>query len=428
MTFLDECRATRAAVGGDADDAQVRVLREWLSSRPDALFDDLREHAPTLVLGRLALVTRLADVHDVLGRNDVFSVTPYGAAMMRINRGPNFLLGMDDGPEYRQDLSRLGRAFRRDDAERVRSIVAARTADALAPALAQGHLDLTDGFGRLVPALVVADYFGVPGPGPDALMTWARDIFTDGFANVLGIPLLSRRAMKASDAFRTHLDGVITAAKAAHASGSGRDDVLGRLISMQTEGDAGLSDVRIRDMLLWSVAGMIDNVNTAVCSATDHLLGHPDALHGATAAAMAHDDEQLQAYVLEALRFRTPTPVVTRLTTQAYTLSAGTRHETTIPAGTLTFAGLGAAMMDGSAIDAPSEFRLHRPAEHYLHFGTGLHRCLGVHIAMAQVTTMLARVLTLPGVRRGRGATGRLRVVGAFPKTFIVDFDPAAAP
>jgi cytochrome P450 len=291
--------------------------------------------------------------------------------------------------------------------------------------LPQGHLDLTDGFGRLVPAFFVADYFGIAGPGPDALMSWARDIFTDGFANVLGIPLLSRRAMKASDAFRAHLDGVIAAARTERAGDTGRDDVLGRLLAMQASGESAVSDVWIRDTLLWCVAGMIDNVNTAVCSATDYLLGHATARQGATDAARAQDEERLGAHVLEALRFRTPTPVVTRVTTQAHTLSAGTPHETTIPPGTLTFAGLGAAMMDASAIESPREFRLDRPASHYLHFGTGLHRCLGAHIAMAMVTTMLARVLTLPGLRRGRGATGRLRVVGAFPKTFVVDFDPA---
>lgn len=425
MTFLEECRASRAAAGAGADEAQVRVVREWLSSRPEALFDELREHAPTLVLGHLALVTRLADVHDVLDRNDVFSVKPYGAAMMRINRGPNFLLGMDEGPEYRQDLARLGRALGRDDHERIAAIVASRTAEALAPALALGHLDLTDGFGRLVPAGFVADYFGVRGADPDELMTWSRDIFTDGFANVLGIPLLSRRAMKASDAFRAHLDAVVADARVAHARGSGGGDVLARLITMATD-DPGLTDVRIRDMLLWCVAGMIDNVNTAVCSAVDYLLGHPEPLQGATAAARSHDDDLLQAYVLEALRFRTPTPVVTRQATQPYTLSAGTRHETTIPAGTLTFAGIGAAMMDASAIDAPQEFRLNRPAEQYLHFGAGLHRCLGTHIAMAHVTAMLASVLTLPGVHRGRGITGRLRLVGAFPRTFVVDFNPVS--
>lgn len=422
MMFLDECRASRAAAA-DPDQSDVRVLREWLTSRPEALFEELREHAPTLVLGRIALVTRYADVVDVLSRHDVFSVKPYGTAMIRINRGPSFLLGMDDGPEYQQDLERLTRVFRREDAEWIEQIITARTSEALAPAVAAGHLDLTDGFGRLVPSRFVADYLGITSPGPDALMAWARDIFTDGFANVLAIPLLSRRALKAGDAFRAQLDGLIAQARRADAATATGDTVMRRLVALQQGGDTSLSDVHIRDMLLWCVAGMIDNVNTAVCSVVDYLLGHADVREGATEASRARDTPQLQAYVLEALRFRTPTPVVTRLSTRPYVLSAGTPHQRTIPAGTLTFAGLGAAMKD-PVIEAPGEFRLGRLPEHYLHFGVGLHRCLGRHIAMAHVTEMVARLLLLPGLRRARGASGRLRIVGAFPRAFNVEFEP----
>ncbi len=40
-------------------------------------------------------------------------------------------------------------------------------------------------------------------------------------------------------------------------------DAMGRLVAMQTD-DRDLTDAWIRDALLWSVSGMIDNVNTAV--------------------------------------------------------------------------------------------------------------------------------------------------------------------
>jgi cytochrome P450 len=422
MTFLEECRAARVTGRTDADDSQVHVLRDWLTSRPDALFEQLREHMPTLVLGRMALVTRFDDVRDVLGRNDVFSVKPYGDAMRRINRGPDFLLGMDDGPEYQQQLSVLRRVFRRDDAARVRQTLALLTVQALKPALAAGRLDLTDGFGRLVPSLFVADYIGVPGPDCATLMKWARSIFTEGFVNVLGIPLLSRRAMRDSAAFRSYLDDLLSRIRAdRRRGGAASDDVVNRLLTLEESGEVGLSDARIRDNLLWCIAGMIDNVNTAVARVMDYLLGHPEVMQGAARAARAGDGALLEPYVLESLRFHTPTPVVTRLNVAPFTLSKGTRHETTIPAGTLTFVGVGAAMMDGAVVAAPAEFRLDRPAEHYLHFGAGLHQCLGSHIAMAQVTTMVAGLLKVSGLRRARGVTGRLRVTGVFPRTFVVE-------
>lgn len=425
MTFLEELRESRRAGVPEPDAAQAAIVGEWLRSRADAMFDELRDRAPTVVIGRMAFVTRFSDVVDVLRRPDVFSVRPYAEAMTRINRGPDFLLGMDDGPEYQQQLSLLRRVFRRDDDQRVRDVVSLRTTQVLEPAHVDGRLDLPDGFGRLVPALFVGDYLGVPGPAAATLVNWARAIFTDGFVNVLRTPLLTRRAMRASEAFRRYLDELIAGIKADRARGvPARDDVLGRLLALAEAGEPGLSDAQIRDTLLWCVAGMIDNVSTAVCRAMDYLLGHPRVLHDAREAVAADDRALLRTYVLEALRFCTPTPVVTRLTLRAHTVSRGTAHETTMPAHTLVFAGLGAAMMDETVVASPRDFRLDRPAEQYLHFGAGLHECLGRHIAEVHLTGMVGSLLTLPGLRRARGAAGRLRLAGPFPKSFVVQFDP----
>lgn len=427
MAFLDDYRAAGAGAGpAGRGEAQAAVVRDWLSSRPGAMLDDLLAREPTFLTGGMAFVTRFDDVIEVLERNDIFSVAPYGEAMRRLNRGPNFLLGMDDGPEYRQELSLLRQAFHREDARRIRQIVSERTSERLTPALVKGRLDLTDGFGRAIPALFVRDYFGVTDPDPGTLTTWARAIFADAFVNVLRLPLLSRRAMKASEEFRAHLDGLIAGLKADKAHGAAaREDVVGRLLALQASTERGLSDARIRDILLWSVAGMIDNINTAVASAMDVLLGHADVLPGAVAAAAAGDDGLVRRYVLEALRFRTPTPVVTRLSTREHTLSAGTTHEKTIAAGTLVFAGLGAAMKDAAVVESPKTFRLDRPAHHYLHFGAGVHACLGTHIAEAHLTEIAGRLLVLPGLRRAKGLAGRLSYAGPFPKKFVVEFEPA---
>src|SRR5690606_27901244 len=115
--------------------------------------------------------------------------------------------------------------------------------------------------------------------------------------------------------------------------------------------------------------------------------GLPDVLPAAMAAARAGDDAELWRYVREALRFRTPTPVVVRRCIAPVRVSQGTPHETSLPAGTLVLAGLGAAMKDASVVHDPGTFRLDRPDEHYLHFGAGLHACLGTHLAEAVVTS-----------------------------------------
>lgn len=433
MTFLEAYRASGRAGDNVPDTGQTALIGDWLTARPAALFDELLAVHPTWHVGRLAFVTRHADVRDVLARTDVFSVAPYREAITQINRGPNFLLGMDDGPEYRAALALLQRVFRRDDQEVVRSLVTARAeplADAARPA---GRLELTDGYARPVVAGLVADYFGVTTGDPSELADWARAIFTDAFVNVMRLRLLTRRALRASEAFRAHLDGLIAEMKVADsASFTTRDltprasrdltpmTVMRRFVDLQAAGEPDLSDARIRDVLLWCTAGMIDNVNTATSAAIDRLLGLPEAFPAAVAAARAGDADTLWRYVREALRFRTPTPVIARRCVASVTISAGTPHEVTLPPDTLVLAGLGAAMKDPSVVDDPGVFRMDRPDEHYMHFGAGLHACLGAHLAEAVVTALVGTVLRLDGLRRGPGVTGRYRSVGPFPKRLFV--------
>jgi cytochrome P450 len=355
----------------------------------------------------------------------VFSVTPYGEAMTRINRGPSFLLGMDEGPEYHRQLERLGSVFHRADERRVRERVAFRASETLAAAAAAGRLDLVGGFGRLVPSLVVGDYFGVRGPDPATLTRWARAIFTDAFVNVLGVPLLSRRAMRASLEFRLYLDELVADTRAERAGGITRDDVLGRMLARQEAGDAQAGDTWIRDNLLWCVAGVIDNVNAAVCRVVDRWLDEPDLLAQASAAASSGDMVRLQSFVFETLRFHTSVPVVIRRSLRDCTLGEGRPRPKTIPADTTVFVGLGTAMMDPSVIESPAVFRLDRPAEHHLHFGAGVHQCLGRCFAVTLVTEMTAALLRMPHLRRAAGFDGRLRSVGPFPTTFILDLRSA---
>ena len=80
------------------------------------------------------------------------------------------------------------------------------------------------------------------------------------------------------------------------------------------------TDTWIRDNLLWCVAGVIDNVNAAVCRVIDRWLDDAELLEATTAAAREHDTARLQSFVFETLRFHTSMPVVIRRSVRAYTL------------------------------------------------------------------------------------------------------------
>jgi cytochrome P450 len=425
MSFLDEYRSLERLAVAPQEIArrQIAMLQEWVVQRPGEMFADLREHEPVFVTPGPVVVSRYRDVIEVIDLHEIFSVKPYGIAMMRNNGGPNFILGMDDGPEFEHDLSILKLAVRRDDLGRIGQIVAARTRQVLSEQPKTGRVDIT-AIARTVPTLFVADYFGVPGPDASTLMNWVRAIFTDIFLNFTQDATIAERGMKAGVEFRAYVDQLIANLKVGRAAGAAEtNDVIGRLITMQRAPEAAFTDSRLRDNLIGCVTGVLENTNTAIINIMNYMFDHPDVMKGAVAAAEKNDTALLRTYVLETLRFHSPAPLMVRLSLQEHTLAKGTEHARTIPPHTVVFAANGSAMMDETVVDNPNEFRLDRPSHHYLHFGWGLHQCLGKYISEVQVTEIIKGLLKLKGVRRAPGADGTLQYEGPFPKSFVAEYD-----
>ena len=397
---------------------QIGLLEKWIVENPDGMFDELRTERPIFNTPGPVVVSKYRDVIEVASLDDIFSVKPYGVAMMRDNGGPNFILGMDEGPEFEHDLSLLHLAVRRTDLDRIRDIVAKVTAQLIEAAQTSRTFDITDGFARLIPTLLVGEYFGVPGPSPQVLMGWVRAMFTDIFLNFTQNADIGAAGIEAGKQFRAYVDDLVKARKTAGATG---DTVIDRLIALQAAPDT-FSDSRLRDNLIGCVTGVLENTNSAVVNIVDYLFDHPEQLAGAVAAARAGDDALLQQYVLETLRFHSPAPILVRLSMAEHVLGKGSPWQTTVPAGKLIFAANGSAMMDETELETPDQFRLDRPAHHYLHFGWGVHQCLGKYISQVQVTQIVKGLLAMPNFGRADGDAGKLVYEGPFPKSFAVAF------
>jgi cytochrome P450 len=418
MAFLESYNAIADPIG------KIQLFQKWLVENPTDLFAELRARQPIFVTPGPIVVSRYRDVVDVASLDDVYSAKPYGVAMMRDNGGPNFILGMDDGPDFENDLSILHLAVRRTDLDSIRKIVARHAAAALDVARPIGRFDITEGYAHLVPARFAGEYFGVPGPDSGTLNKWVRAMFADIFLNFSEDPGIMAGAVAAGQEFRTYVDGLISSIQA---SGPTKDDVICRLIAMQCNRPTSFSNSRLRDNLIGCVTGILENTNTAVVNIIDFLLDHPEQLAGAVSAARADDNDLLLRYVLETMRFHTPAPVLVRFSLADHLLARGTPFETTVSAGKLVFAANASAMMDETEIDRPLEFNLTRPAHHYLHFGWGIHQCLGKYISQVQIVEIVKELLKLPGLRRAKGPEGHLSFAGPFPERFSVEFDIASS-
>jgi cytochrome P450 len=365
------------------------------------------------------IVSRYRDVLEVASLDRIYGVKPYGIAMMRDNGGANFILGMEDGPEFETELALLHLAVKRSDLDRIRGIVARLATALVEKAKPSGQMDITDGYARLVPTLFAGEYFGVPGPDPTTLMNWVRVMFTDIFLNFTGNQAVSAAGIKAGKEFRDYVDALIASIKADKRMG---DDVIGRLLSMQCNPGAAFTDTRLRDNLIGCISGILENTNTAIVNIMDYLFDNPHTLQGAVAAAKAGDNPLLLNYVLEVLRFHSPAPILVRMSLSEHVLARGTQFETKVPSGKVVFAANSSAMMDDSELDQPQEFKLGRPSHHYLHFGWGIHQCLGKYISEVQVVEIVKALLVQDNLRRADGEAGKLRYAGPFPKSFVIQF------
>jgi len=427
MGFLDQYDAL--AKSGEPPQKilqeQFGLLQQWMFAHPADLFAELRANRPIFVMPgpAPAVVTRYRDVVEVADVGSVFGVRPYAATNAVILGGANFLLGMDDSPQYEFEVSALRVSIRRTDLDLIRSYVAANARALTGKAGAAGQLEIAEGFGRALPLQLAGQYFGVPGPDPGTLGTWIRTMFVELFLNLNQDPAVTAAGAQAGKAMGTYIEGLIAQIRADRKGGAApKDDILGRLLTAQSDPATSLSDDRVRDNLIGLLVGMIDNTQMGVVNTMDVLFNHPDKLQAAVAAAKASDPGQLLPFVQEALRFHPPAPVLVRLTTQDYVLAKGTDRETSIPAGKVVFAANSSAMMDETELDAPLEFREGRPDYQYMLFGWGTHRCFGKYISQVQITEIVRSLLVLPGIRRASGDAGKLVYEGFFPKSFTVEF------
>ncbi len=403
--------------------AQAGLVLTSIMERPSELFAELRAHRPIFETPLAVVVSLYEDVIEIAGRDDAYNVEPYGASLRRYTENGNFLLGMDDSPDFDHDRALLTLAMRRDDLPGISRFVADRARESLAAG--GGRIELSDAYGRTICAKVMSSYyFGPQGPPPEQLMAWCRAIYQDIFVT-FGRDADARAAgEKAGQEFRDFVLARVLAGRK-NSGLPARDTVLARLIEPRA-GGAAFSNERIRDNLIGCTVGVIDNVGCAVANAFDVLLDRPAEFRAAVAAATADQDDLVLRYVLEALRFRPAASILVRKAKRDIDLARGTERETRIFEGTLVFAASGSAMMDERALAYPSSFELDRPSHHYLHYGWGMHRCLGSHLANAQLLELAKALLRKPNLRRAQDVTGqpsRLGYVGAYPKRFELEFD-----
>ncbi len=398
------------------------------------VFAAFRRFCPICILGKSAIITRYDDVVEVLKRDRDFTIREINEAKINAIDGP-FILGMDASPEYDRENAFLHQVIQREDLDKVRQFVVQAAAGLIEAARPRGRIDVVNGFARVVPVRLVAEYFGMPCPNDPTMMRWMRDIFHYIFANLTGDSSVLRDALLARAELRSYMDAQIALRKTQRARfGASRDlarcdsghngasDVLGRMLALQGHANPWLDDNAVRRNLGGVIVGAVDTTATFVTLAIDQLLRWPKPFADARDAALAGDVEAVGRYAWEAVRFNPHHPLQVRYCPRETKVAEGQSRSKTVSAGSSVFVGTLSAMFDPTVFTNPREFDANRNVE-YLHFGYGMHACFGTHINRVQIPELLAARLRLPRLRRASGRAGQILYEGPFPNRLVLQFD-----
>lgn len=396
------------------------VTRALLDPGRGLLFRLLRRYQPVLVLGGrrggLALVLRYDDVSEVYSRDEVFSVRHYGDRMAETTGA--FILGMDDGLQYRREAKILRAAVHADDPQRVGAQAEAEAERLVRRTLAErGRIDVVADLALLVHPAFVASYYGF-GPldgaplDPRTVVRWFRTTAFYVF-NFWPGAWLQAPAIDAAREVVAHLEKTVAARNARRAAGATTDpppdDVLERLLDLRRDPESALTDAELVRTLAGIVSGSVEPGVSSFGYLLDDLLDRPRTLAALHDAATRNDRETVRAILLEAARFGCYPPALARQCTRPHTFGAGTRWERRISPGTTVVAMQASAMFDESMVEQPYAFRPGRDPAFYRNFGNGRHRCLGEAIGIELWVAMAMPLLRLRNLRRAPGANGFAR-------------------
>jgi Dyp-type peroxidase family len=378
-----------------------------------------REFWPNPQFGRLVIVTRETDVREVLAQPGVFEV-PYGLEMTELAGGTNFVLGLE-GPDHDRQNAIIRSVLRRDDLDRIKELAGHYTRILIDGS--GGRIDVMKDLMTRVATETCCSYFGLDPEDPDAFAEWAMSISGLLFADPFGNAATRRLALNGAAQVREVIDRAIARAKAAPET----DTVVGRLVAQMNDGV--VTEGEIRAILVGLVTGFIPTNTLAAGKILQELLGRPKVWAEAIACAGKDDTAGLGAILLEAARLNPAlAPGQWRYATRDSVIAYDTKRQRRVSAGSVLMVATMSALRDKRAFVSPGEFRADRPNQSSLMFGEGAHACLGMHVAIAQITEVFHGLLKQPKLRTVAGSAGAIGWVGPFPRRLDMEFETSLAP
>jgi cytochrome P450 len=313
-------------------------------------------------------------VQAVLRDGEAFSSAGYADVMGMVFG--HSILEMDE-PEHHTYRGLIQQAFTRKAMERWE-------ADVIGPAVhglidgfvGEGRADLVRDLTFPFPFEVIADQLVLPEDDKPRFHRMATEL--------ISVQVSMERALKASSDLYDYFSRIIAERRAVPAH-----DLVSVLAEAELDGQQLTDDEIIAFLRLLLSAG----AETTYRSSSNLLFGlltHPDQLE-----AVRDDRSLLPQAIEEALRWEPPLLTILRTAVQDVELGGKT-----LKAGDSVVINIGGANHDESRWDDPESFDIFRPQLPHIAFASGVHMCLGIHLARMETMVAMNAILDrLPDVR-----------------------------
>lgn len=253
----------------------------------------------------------------------------------------------------------------------------------------QGQADLRTVFASRLPIQVILLVCGLPADAEPLMRRW-YDSFEAALANFSGDQRIREAARQSIAEFHLLLNSAIGSIRRAD-----QNSLLAHLVNAPE--DERLTDDEIKRNLSIIFFGGISTVEALLLNCLWALFEHIDALE-----RIKRDPAMLPSAIEETMRWLSPVQSATRHVTEAFEWRGieFAAHDT-------VNCMLGAANRDPSIFANPDLFDIDRVnSRRHLGFATGIHACLGSHLAKAEVRIGLETLLgKLHNIRLARSLT-----------------------
>jgi cytochrome P450 len=322
------------------------------------------------------VVTGYAECRAIAGARTGFSsvptvhIPPSGLA----ERGVRIYALESDEPAHRHERAVLRGAVGPASVDALSGWIRTRAVDLLHVLDWSGPVDLASGFAYRLPLDVVSKVVGVP----DGLAGELR-LHTE----TLLAPATQEQAEAAADRIIEIATATITARRD-HPVGDWLDELIA----------SGGADGDVEDEAVRAVVALITGGHHSTSRALGSLIARIFSEAGLL-DALLEDTSHIPAVAEETLRLHTPLPSFSRCATDDHVVGA-----TTIRAGEQILLRYADANVDSRTYDHAEQFDVDRERHEHLAFGWGVHRCVGMHLARAELRIGIEELLRLaPDVR-----------------------------